>query len=482
MRLSCWRCLWTFYYLLKNGISINSQLQSQARYFSSFIFLISQWSLLLLTSPNPDHVIHGVKILARLLVTQGPVYVSKFASRMHGFLILRHHLAACWEMTPIWPSLLAILFGVDVVSLKDFSTDQPLRLFDLLNLVKLGGDEEPAVVFPEVFPIIAALLKGGFDITLRSANNNRIIEDAEMTHSPESPTSRSGSSSMSCIEGEPSAQGNLGTWKDYARSAAALQVVVQFLLDMHATSSSFREFASTPQIMENLLGILFPIICSSDPVSAETELMSKDSVLTFDTGEVRIESLTIHHSSMPALRAASSLSVRSAEEEEGNLSFDLPGRPRASSLRRASSYVLVTSETVKYNGSKATITPAIGTKPMGKQLASLNVGNSTTSSLLELVTAIAVEGVLGKREFTNLDFSTKLPPSFREHQIYFVTYILRNTLSHLNNALSIDRGLLYQSSRILSNLMRFSQRCTDAVFEGSWISGSSNFRLVSKRR
>ena len=113
---------------------------------------------------------------------------------------------------------------------------------------------------------------------------------------------------------------------------------------MHAASSSFREFASTPQVMENLLGILFPIVCSADPVNAETELMSKDSILTFDTGEIRIESLTIHQASTPVLRPASSLSVCSIDDEEGRISLDRPSRPRASSLRRASSYVLVASD------------------------------------------------------------------------------------------------------------------------------------------
>ena len=405
-----------------------------------------------MSSSNPDHIIHGVKILARLLVTQGPVYVSKFASRVHGFPILRHNLSGWWELVPIWPTLLAVLFGVDVVSLKAFPIDQPLRLFDLVELVRLGN-EEPTVVFPEVFSIISALLKAGFDATLRSANNH-IIEETAMTLSP-----------VDLREQGSSAEGS--AYRDSARSASLLQVVVQFLLDMHAASSSFREFASSPQLMENLLGILFPIVCSADPVNAETELMSKDSILTFDTGEIRIESLTIHHAATPVLRPASSLSVRSIDDEEGRISLDRPNRPRASSLRRASSYVLVASDIGAPNGSKSTITPAVGTKTMRKQPPSLNVSNSTVGSLLELVTAISVDSVIGKRDFTNFDFSTKLPPSFQEYQIYFVTYLLRNTLSHLDNALSMDRMVLCQSNKTLINVTRLAQKCTDAVFEGS---------------
>jgi hypothetical protein len=403
-----------------------------------------------MSSSNPDHIIHGVKILARLLVTQGPIYVSKFAARVHGFPILRSNLAPWWEVTTVWPALLSVLFGVDVVSLKSFPLDQPLRLFDLVKLVKVG-DEEPAVVFPEIFPIISSLLKAGFDATLRSVHNGRILSEPEMTLSPVTLTTQPGEATHS---------------RDTSQSVSLLQVVVQFLLDMHATSSSFRDFASSPQVMENLLGILFPIVCSADPVNAETELMSKDSILTFDTGEIRIESLSLHHASTPVLRPASSLSIQSFEDDEPRTSLDRPGRPRASSLRRASSYVLVASDEGNHDP-KVTINPAVGTKTMRKCAPSLNVSNSTVGSLLELVTAISVDAVLGKRDFTNFDFSTKLPPSFQEYQIYFVTYLLRNTLSHLGNALAMDRMVLSQSSKTLTNVIRFSQKCADAVFEGS---------------
>jgi beige protein homolog 1 len=310
------------------------------------------------------------------------------------------------------------------------------------------------VVFPEIFPIIAALLKTGFDATLRAVHNGNVVPEAEMTLSPETLTTR------------PDSPSNGSLQRDSARSASLLQVVVQFLLDMHSTSASFRDFASSPQVMENLLGILFPIVCSADPVNAETELMSKDSILTFDTGEIRIESLTLHHANTPVLRPASSLSIRSIEEDESRGPPDRPARPRASSLRRASSYVLVGSDTGNAGGSSATIKPAVGTKIMRRQPPSLNVSNSTVGSLLEFVTAISVDTVLGKREFTNFDFSTKLPPSFQEYQIYFVTYLLRNTLSHLSNAISMDRKVLCTLSRTLHNVIRFSQKCADAVFEG----------------
>jgi beige protein homolog 1 len=420
-----------------------------------------------MSSSNPDHIINGVKILARLLVTQGPTYVSKFAVRVHGFPVLRHNLTAWWELPILWPALLAVLFGADVVSLKAFPGDQRLKLFDLVDLVK-GGEEESLVVFPEVFPIIAAILKAGFDSTLRKTKNGSVV-DTDSTLSPDATV-------------RPSSSGGSVKSIDPDRGAGLLQVVIQFLLDMHSSSASFRDFASSTQVIEHLIGILFPIVCSADPVNAETELMSKDSILTFDTGEIRIESLSLHQESTPVLRPVSALSIRSVDSEE-RPSLDQPMRPRASSLRRASSYVLIASDAVKQANSKLpAINPSVGTKTMRNTVLSLNMSNSTIGSLLELVTAILVDNVLGKREFTSFDFVTRLPPSFQEHQIYFVTYLLRNTLSHLNNTIALNRMVLCQSSKILSNIARFSQKCADAIFEGIYLLMESYIRLVFKRR
>src|SRR5271163_3986051 len=91
-----WKCSWISYCPLKEDTLISSRLRSLARYVFCFSVLTAQWALLLMSTGNPDHIIHGVKILARLLVTQGSGYVSKFSARVHGFPVLRHNLAPWW--------------------------------------------------------------------------------------------------------------------------------------------------------------------------------------------------------------------------------------------------------------------------------------------------------------------------------------------------------------------------------------------------
>ncbi len=57
-----------------------------------FADMLFQWLLHLLTEDDPEVVVHGTKILARLLVIHGSGYVSKFAGKTGGFAIMRHRL------------------------------------------------------------------------------------------------------------------------------------------------------------------------------------------------------------------------------------------------------------------------------------------------------------------------------------------------------------------------------------------------------
>jgi hypothetical protein len=97
-----------------------------------------------------------MKILARLLVVHGSSYVSKFASKTGGFVIMKHRLKRWWNIAPLWPICFCILFGKDVAKVD---VDGPLDLFALLEAFSDG--DRAKVVYPEVLPVIAAMLKAG---------------------------------------------------------------------------------------------------------------------------------------------------------------------------------------------------------------------------------------------------------------------------------------------------------------------------------
>ena len=61
--------------------------------------------------------------------------------------------------------------------------------------------------------------------------------------------------------------------------ASVLNTVIRFLADVHSKHSDFRDFAMSSDYVRLLLIALYPLVVSSDAVSAETELNSRDSAL-----------------------------------------------------------------------------------------------------------------------------------------------------------------------------------------------------------
>ncbi len=155
---------------------------------------ISQWLLYLLTEDDPEIVVYGTKILARLLVTHGPAYISKFSGRTGGFCIMTHRLKRWWDIPTIWPVCFCILFGFDIA---DFNFDKDLDFFSLLET--FGTCK---VVNSDALPIITSMLQHGLkDVLKNQEDPDSPLGDLESLRSSlvdtESSDPRSRSRSMS---------------------------------------------------------------------------------------------------------------------------------------------------------------------------------------------------------------------------------------------------------------------------------------------
>jgi hypothetical protein len=130
--------------------------------------------LYLLAENEPKVVLLGAKILARLLVVHGGSYVTKFASKTGGFVIMRNRLKRWWNVAPLWPICFSILFGKDVAKV-DIS--RPLDLYGLLELFSDGG--KARVIYPEVLPVIAGMLRAGVGtiVSDQGEDNNKEAND-----------------------------------------------------------------------------------------------------------------------------------------------------------------------------------------------------------------------------------------------------------------------------------------------------------------
>lgn len=91
--------------------------------------------------------------------------------------------------------------------------------------------------------------------------------------------------------------------------------------------------------------------------------------------------------------------------------------------------------------------------------------------LLELVINVFIDQVMTRKEFPGFGLFLKVPPGFQEHQAYFESYVLRNTISQLGNSIQLDQKSLWEP-KIIQNMARFVLHIGEAVFEGWFLGGA----------
>ena len=139
-----------------------------------------QWLLHLLADDEATVVVLAAKILARLLVINGPSYVQKFVDKTGGIVIMQHRFKRWWSIPTIWPICFAVFFGVDPGDI-DFS-----RRFDMFSLLETFAPNNSApVVNPAMLPVITAMLEQG----LKSVTREQLDPDSPLTEKSNGKTS-----------------------------------------------------------------------------------------------------------------------------------------------------------------------------------------------------------------------------------------------------------------------------------------------------
>lgn len=240
--------------------------------------------------------------------------------------------------------------------------------------------------------------------------------------------------------------------------AVVLQTVVRFLSDLHKRSANFRDFTLSSNYVRLLLSALYPVLVSTDPVSPETELNSRDSALTFEGGDVIIRPLAGSSSPAPIVRTTVVSSVDGP-----------PNQSKGTQLRRASSFVLLTAQESP-QASKSTARLAHVMSPK-QQVQAQKISNVVLEGLLDLVLDVFMDQLLVRKDFQGFGLFLQIPPGFQEHQAYFESYVLRHTIAHLSTRIQSNQSVLYET-KVLSNLSRFSLHILDTIFEGWFMDGA----------
>ena len=205
--------------------------------------------------------------------------------------------------------------------------------------------------------------------------------------------------------------------------------------------------------------MLFPIVVSANTVSPEVELHSRDSALTFKGSDVIMRPLSAN--SMQRIPVVRTATVESSQNIKTS---------RNQAPKRMSSYILVTSDPSNLERSASKLQPVI--TPSRPKLVS-NLSGSIVEELLELSIAVFSDQLFARKDFPGLGLFMRVPPGFQEHQAYFETFILRNTLSHLGNTIKLNQKLLWEP-RVLTNIARFAVHLGEAIYEGWFISGAED--------
>lgn len=204
--------------------------------------------------------------------------------------------------------------------------------------------------------------------------------------------------------------------------------------------------------------MLYPVIVTSDSVSAETELLSRGSALTFEGQDVVIQPLSKANSQQAPVVRTTNVHLSSSLSNQ-----------RVLPLRRASSFVLVSADKTNKN-QKAPRMDNILPARKGGPIA-IRVGSTVVEAMLEVVLLVFQDQLFNRKDFPGLGLFMKTPPGFQEHQAYFESYIFRQTISSVTSALQLDQKLLHEP-RVLTNLSRFVTHISEAVFEGWFLDGA----------
>ncbi|GKT96298.1 beige/BEACH domain-containing protein [Colletotrichum tofieldiae] len=414
-----------------------------------FLLSMDQWLLYLLANDDPATVVYGSKILARLLITHGSAYTAKFSGKTGGFTIMAHRLKRWWFVPSLWPICFSILFGFDVANV-DLD-----RNFEFSSLLETFG--KARVLYPECLQVLTSMLQHGLKDVMRHQEDPNSPQKSQNLHASglEGLETRPRAKSMESggIDARENTQRDV---EKISNHAPMLLTVIRFLSDLHSRSADFKDFALTSEYVRYLLWACYPIIVSTDAVTPDTELNSRDSALTFEGGDVMIRPLAGSQPG-PIVRTTSTDAIAA-----------MAGNTRGTPLRKASGFVLLTNQTSPQTPSPARFAPVMSPK---KKVASQQSSSATLDGLVELVIGVFIDQVFTRKEFPGFGLFLKVPPGFQEHQAYFESFVLRKTLQQLGNHVQPNQKVLCEP-KVLTNMGRLTAHVTDTIFEGWFINGT----------
>ncbi|KAG0346054.1 hypothetical protein BG004_002567, partial [Podila humilis] len=412
--------------------------------------ITNKWTLLFIENPNnPYGAVLAMRILARLLFTQGPAYLAKFRAS-YGFLVLQSYIPQFWNVVPMIHVVISILLGIDVCYV-------PLRApLDADTLHALYGDATEAnrTICPDILPTLMIMLKNGVAAAVTPAGFG--------------------------------AKGGVDQDRS-TRVVETFQTLIEFFTEMQTNSRVFKEIFVRADFIDELAGILFPFIChstkamaveseldhiASEPAPAADSSSATTSTTETGNGEAIGSSKSSKHSSTSSFVVNESTVDTESTPVASSRSESPPAvSSLASNNSQASSSLLQVSQTF----SEGTLRRTPSTVSIGRvrEVDLKIVREPIALSLLKLLVVISIDSVLDSvpRSVTTIELLMQsCPPAYKDHQIYFQSFLLGHVVIGLEQNIQAQPEVL-ADSRVMANVVQFCELIVDLTCQ-NWFVGS----------
>ncbi|KAI8839278.1 hypothetical protein BC829DRAFT_447224 [Chytridium lagenaria] len=316
---------------------------STGEYALQFANIITSRWILLFFNKNLDlyTVVLASRILSRLCLTQNPSYSpSKFRE---GFLILGSDLSESALIVDVYPSLFSILCGSDV---NVMPLGSEYLLGNMLELVRPADLTKKRNFNPDLIRIIILMMR-------------KIVE-------------------MVYDENGKSLRNLEGRFRDIQDF---LGTTLDIIVEMYLAADDVKEVICRPEVIDEIIAMIFPIVMMVSPLSIEGELITQHSVqIDGKENTPRVDIKEIPPTAHPNSEAATPASVAassSSTTELGDRSAHTPSpiTPLKSIAKRIS-LLLSALNTQELSQAEETTDPI-------------------AESALELILALSVDSIMG---------------------------------------------------------------------------------------
>ncbi|KAI9672618.1 MAG: hypothetical protein M1831_000053 [Alyxoria varia] len=423
------------------AILCSEETSSYIRRFAKTV--TNKWLLNLLSDRSERVVLSATKILARLLIVNGPGYVKKFNESTKGFTLVQARLRSWWRVRDVWTTVFALLLGIDI-PLLDFVQGLDCQVFSS----RMNETNQEAIFCPQAMDIILSLMEEGVKETPK-----QLLGATSSTDELDQP--------------EEHSTGDVNNTNTDARREV-LYRPLQFLGELHGKVAELRDLTGQPNFVRDLLRVLY--LCMGSITESKDTGAFKADLFALDEGIT--EYVHVTEESESQLTEKIERSSTWPQQAVSNQITKAQGGARSASITRRDS-----------QGSSLGpqhIEPSLRDLDDSdrKLSGSLEAGNDVCGTVCDILMMVFFDQVLSPKDFNGLGLFLNAPPCTPFERSRINTMIMDRALLRLHDQVSTKPSVL-TLPKVLFNIARFASQTYEAFVEGWYVQGGPRLILFS---